>query len=928
MRRCRLVISLLGMLVCAGMPVRAQMDTEFWFAAPHLAVNHTPEYIRMVVVTYDESARISIEQPAANRVLVREQTVRANSTWSFSLKDVTDYRNTVETNADGSAHNNGLLITSSSKVSVYYVATAQNSEIYTLKGHYALGTDFVVPQQWRYKCHQNPGDAPAYASIEVVAPQDNTHVTFTTLVPTNLGDAGTYTVTLMEGQSYAIRARDGNTPGNMHLGGTLVHSDQPVAVNTTDDSATNFERNDWGDKDLVGEQLVPNTYVGSSYIVAANNSYADQEGNALYEYLYLYAIESGATKVYTTASDGTDSLVCTIQPGLPYEIRLKRLSAMMLYTLDNTPFIVFQLTANEAGCELGGTVLPSLNCSGSHEVSYTPVLNAVGIQITLLTRTDYVGSFTVNGDPSTITSSMFIPVPGHPEWSYLSDVSLDLAQGERSLRIRNSAGVFHMGVLDAGNGACSYGYFSNYGAIALSFHSTQDYYFIGEDVHFSLSAASMLENIWWEGPRGTFGVGDPSPVITQATVQDAGRYIVHATHKEGCDVLPDTMYLSILDAFRSSQVEVCIGDTVTLHASGKAPYTWFCGMDYMANQTTADYVLEDARQSAVYSIEQLVTGQDMAEWEDTLDISLTTADSAILWQRDYHHMIVGANYTWEIDACPLAKYNTAIKLQLQVNDSIGAIFSLPATALQSKMISMNWTATQPNATLRLIARSPKDGRTVRVNRMTLVALFPMVEEINLLVNDCSTPPPPDPPCTDPFISSDRITVCDTLLPYNWHGRSCNEPVTWIDTIHTKDGRCDSIITSYVFDTIHCEAVIPPEQPCLDIITQRWNDVLGVKNDTYNGGYLFVSYQWYRNNIALPGETRSYLYVPDQLKTTDTYHAEMIRDDGTKWWTCPYIPVHIEYEGEGVVPVEKVIRDGRLYIIRGNNTYNAVGQRTE
>ena len=282
MKRRRSVISLLWMLVCAGMPVRAQIDTEFWFAAPHLAANHTPEYIRMVVVTYDESVRISIDQPAANRVLVSEQTVRANSTWSFSLKDVPDYRNTVETNADGSAHNNGLRITSTGKVSVYYVATAQNSEIYTLKGHYALGTDFVVPQQYRYKCHQNSGDPLAYASIEVVAPQDNTHVTFTTLVPTNLGDAGTYTVTLMKGQSYAIRARDGNTPGNMHLGGTLVHSDQPVAVNTTDDSATNFERNDWGDKDLVGEQLVPNMYVGSSYIVAANNSYAGADGNALY----------------------------------------------------------------------------------------------------------------------------------------------------------------------------------------------------------------------------------------------------------------------------------------------------------------------------------------------------------------------------------------------------------------------------------------------------------------------------------------------------------------------------------------------------------------------------------------------------------------------------------------------------------------------
>ena len=869
MRRFRDILLWIGLLLVGGGSVHAQIDTEFWFAAPHLAQNHTPEYIRLVIVTYGEATHVSISQPAAGRVLVQDQPIRANSTWSFSLKDVPNYRNTVENIADGTAHNNGLLVTSTSKVSVYYVATAQNSEIYTLKGHYALGTDFVVPQQYRYKCHQNDGDPPAYASIEVVASEDNTHVTFTTLVPTNLGDVGTYNVTLMRGQSYAIRARDGNTLGNMHLGGTLVHADQPIAVNTTDDSATNFERNDWGDKDLVGEQLIPNTYIGSSYIVAANNSYAGWDGKALYEYLYLYAIEAGNTSIYTTASDGSDSLICTISPGHPYELRLQRLSAMMLYSLDNTQFIAFQLTANEAGCELGGTVLPSLNCSGSYEVSYTPALNSVGIQLTLITRTENIGSFTVNGDAGSIAASMFIPLPGHPEWSYLSDVSLDLALGERSFRIRNSSGVFHMGVLDAGNGACSYGYFSNYGAIALSFHAAQDYYFSDEDVQLTLDAASVLENIWWEGPNGSFGQNNPSPLLSNITVADAGRYVVHATHKEGCDILPDTLYLTVLDALHSSEVDACIGDTVTLHASGQEPYTWFCGMDYLADQTSADYTIYSVETGAVYTIEQTISGADIAEMDGPVDMDLYTTDSLILWQRDYRHMIVGANYTWEVYACALAQYNTAIKLQLQVNDSLGAVTSLPATALQDKMVKMEWVATEPNAKLRLIARAPKDGRRVRINSMTLVPLLPMTEEITLHVEDCETPTPPPPPPPP-----------------------------------------------------------PPVETCLDIITQRWNDVLAVKNADYNGGYTFVSYQWFRNNELLPGETKSYLYVPEQLKTEDTYYVNMVGEDGLQYQTCLYTPVHIAYEGEGVVPVDKILENGQLYLIRERNRYNALGQKCQ
>ena len=44
-----------------------------------------------------------------------------------------------------------------------------------------------------------------------------------------------------------------------------------------------------------------------------------------------------------------------------------------------------------------------------------------------------------------------------------------------------------------------------------------------------------------------------------------------------------------------------------------------------------------------------------------------------------------------------------------------------------------------------------------------------------------------------------------------------------------------------------------------VIAQRWNDVLAVRNNEYNGGYDFVAYQWYKNNELIDGATSSILY---------------------------------------------------------------------
>ena len=76
----------------------------------------------------------------------------------------------------------------------------------------------------------------------------------------------------------------------------------------------------------------------------------------------------------------------------------------------------------------------------------------------------------------------------------------------------------------------------------------------------------------------------------------------------------------------------------------------------------------------------------------------------------------------------------------------------------------------------------------------------------------------------------------------------------------------------------------------DILTQRWNDVIAVTNENYNGGYTFSGYQWYKNGTKLPGETKSYLYEQPTLSETALYSVELTRtsDDNTTLMTCDFM----------------------------------------
>jgi len=61
-------------------------------------------------------------------------------------------------------------------------------------------------------------------------------------------------------------------------------------------------------------------------------------------------------------------------------------------------------------------------------------------------------------------------------------------------------------------------------------------------------------------------------------------------------------------------------------------------------------------------------------------------------------------------------------------------------------------------------------------------------------------------------------------------------------------------------------------------------------DSLNGGYHFYAFQWYKNDVLMPGETRPYLYCPQYLEQDALYSVALSRaSDSLTYFTCYLSP---------------------------------------
>ncbi len=122
-----------------------------------------------------------------------------------------------------------------------------------------------------------------------------------------------------------------------------------------------------------------------------------------------------------------------------------------------------------------------------------------------------------------------------------------------------------------------------------------------------------------------------------------------------------------------------------------------------------------------------------------------------------------------------------------------------------------------------------------------------------------------------------------------------EPGNYAATITFFNDECGNVEVPISFDV---------DYPRF-IIAQRWNDVIALKNEHYNGGHKFEKYQWYKNDqlggdfYPIEGETASIIYIKDGDLDFDAEYKLGLQRAGntTLLFTCPIQPE--EYSKEDV-----------------------------
>lgn len=465
-------------------PLRAQVDTEFWFAAPYVveqgAANfNLPVYMRFS--SYDVSATVTISQPANPGFAPIVFNIPASSTNTI---DLSAYIAQIHCTPYDQVLNSGLLITATADISVYYEVASTycgcNPELFTLKGRNALGREFLLSYQDIYRNNQGYNPRPR-SSFQIVATENNTSVTITPTTDLFNHTANVpYTVVLNKGQAYAGSSL-GYTAGSQP-NGTFVSSDKPVAVTITDDLATPT----FGScADLMGDQTVPIGLAGNEYIVVKG-------GLSSGEPITILATQNN-TDVYI---NGAATPVATINRGKSY---IHYLASPSTSVYINTSLPSYVLHISGYGCELGEALLPPIECTGSRLVN---VFRTTGnsFDVNVLARASIVNAFTINGSQALIPPTSFVAVPGTGGQWMAAKLSFPTAQVPIGgvVSIANANGLFHVGVIHQNNGSsgggCNYGYFSNFSIPILYDNDTVSFCFGDTAV---LTTHSSWDSIWW-----------------------------------------------------------------------------------------------------------------------------------------------------------------------------------------------------------------------------------------------------------------------------------------------------------------------------------------------------------------------------------------------------------------------------------------------
>ena len=491
-------ICLLGISLISS----AQIDDEFWFVVPELShrggTGGTPGTFRIATLELDATVTISMPanqyDPATNPTGFRTITfdMDGNSTAAVNLDSLIDVVTRPTTNrlenkalTPTGKNNYGLHITATNMITVYWEVNYDfGSDLWTLKGENALGTEFYTPFQ---NVYPNRNISPrTYSAIDIVATQDGTNVTFTlppnksasfglfqTVIPGTPAGA-TYSLTLNRGQTFSLYPVGYSLLAADRLGGTRIQSDAPIAVTVKDDAIATPPNG----QDVVGDQLVPTDVIGDHYIVpdVGNPNHIYVVGTVDNTTIYVYDPD-GLPLVgspYGPINAGEQILI-TVPNGLKYA----RFTSKLNPGDPQKPFYVFQMGIENKS--RGGAIVPAIGCTGNTQLAFTRARDDNKFYFFIIVEKGNEGKFFItdtNGiampqdgtvTPQIIDPGQFVDITGtnYVVWFSGSINSNVLTPGQHL--VYNTGGIFHLGIMNGfpGQGLLYYGYYSDFGGLNI-----------------------------------------------------------------------------------------------------------------------------------------------------------------------------------------------------------------------------------------------------------------------------------------------------------------------------------------------------------------------------------------------------------------------------------------------------------------------------
>lgn len=427
------------LLVLGFAPVKAQIDTSFWFVAPDISAGLGQSPIKMYFTTYSSASTVYLRQPANGAFTPITINIPANSVDSV---DLTPFIASVESTPTNSVLTRGIYISTSSNVSaVYCIKSPTNKEMISLKGQKSLGTDFYTPfqNQWRSSAATTPK---SFSAIDIVASQNNTTILITPRanIIGHVKDV-TFPVILNAGESFSCQ--DTSTTAPTKLAGSIISADKPIAVTVSSSGLING-----GCTSTIADQITNSNHAGNDFVITKSETGNDK--------VFILATVNSTS---ITLTNGTSTVSTLINTGETYSANITQ---ELTYIKSTKPVYVIHVTGH--GCKLSGAQVPHFYCAGTYSTSFTRT-SADSFAVNVFTRNGFQGNFQLNGNASLIPASAFTIVPGTSSTVVGARVNFNLTQvpvGSYNI-ITNTGDIYgfgtHQGSTPSGS---SYAYHSEW----------------------------------------------------------------------------------------------------------------------------------------------------------------------------------------------------------------------------------------------------------------------------------------------------------------------------------------------------------------------------------------------------------------------------------------------------------------------------------